>query len=201
MLLSGTNGSNNHQLSTPRGLAIHTQSGGLLVADSDNHRIMQYAPNSSSGTVVAGGNGPGTNRTQLFYPRGIFYDSSTMSILIANSKANNIVRWKLGANNWTMVAGSPLGTPGNSSPLLDYPTGVVLDSMGNLYVSDEGNHRIQFFLNGEKNGTTIAGVSGMSGATERLFNKSASVAIDRHLNLYVADYLNDRVQKFFFNGQ
>jgi hypothetical protein len=68
--------------------------------------------------------------------------------------------------------------------------------MGNMYVSDEGNHRIQFFLAGYSSGKTIAGVTRVAGSTSQLLSRPSSLALDSQLNIYVADYINDRVQKF-----
>ena len=157
---------------------------------------MSYASGASSGTVVAGGNGAGANNTQLNAPTGLYFESSTNSLLIANFGAHNIVRWVLGASSWTLVVGSINGVNGSSSTLLTYPTGVTLDSMGNLYVTDYGNHRIQLFLAGQTNGSTIAGVTGTLGAASNQLYYPYSVVLDNQLNLYVADSYNHRIQNF-----
>jgi hypothetical protein len=157
---------------------------------------MRYLLNNSSRTVVAGGNGNGINSTKLSVPYAAFYDSSSNSLLIANFGGNNIVRWVLGASNWTLVVGSQSGTAGKTSTLLDGPTDVMLDPMGNMYVADRTNHRIQFFLKGQSNGKTIAGITGKSGNNSTMLHYPNSVALDNQLNLYVADYYNHRIQKF-----
>ena len=193
----GVAGSANNQFSDPLGLALDSSSGTLYISDSGNHRVMRYLSGASSGVLVAGGNGGGTGSTQLYNPRGLYFDSSTNSLLIANNYAHNIVRWVIGANTWTLVAGSSTGILGSTSTLLSYPTDVVLDSLRNIYVSDEGNHRIQLFLAGQSNGTTILGVTGTFGSTAQLFDTPSSLAIDRQFNIYVTDYNNYRVQKFF----
>ena len=193
----GVAGSANNQFSDPLGLALDSSSGTLYISDSGNHRVMRYLSGTSSGVLVAGGNGGGTGSTQLYNPRGLYFDSSTNSLLIANNYAHNIVRWVIGANTWTLVAGSSTGILGSTSTLLSYPTDVVLDSLRNIYVSDEGNHRIQLFLAGQSNGTTILGVTGTFGSTAQLFDTPSSLAIDRQFNIYVTDYNNYRVQKFF----
>lgn len=192
----GTSGTANNQLASPIGLARDASTGTLYISDAGNHRIMRYLSGASSGTVVAGGNGAGTGITQLNNPRGLHYDASTNSLLIANNLAHNIVRWVIGASSWTLVAGSSSGTVGSTSILLSYPTDVTLDSLGNMYVSDEGNQRIQFFLLGQSNGTTMFGVTGTSGSTSDLFNTPSSVAVDSQFNVYVTDYNNFRVQMF-----
>ena len=134
--------------------------------------------------------------TQLFNPVGLYFDSSTNSLVIANSGDNTIVRWVIGASSWTLVAGDIYGLSGSTSTLLNCPFDVTLDPMGNIYVADRYNHRIQFVLAGQTNGTTIAGVTGVSGSTSTLLNNPLSLALDSQLNLYVADSYNYRVQKF-----
>jgi sugar lactone lactonase YvrE len=157
---------------------------------------MQYLVGASSGTVVAGGNGQGVNSSQLNSPIGLYFDSSSNSLVIANGGANNIVRWVLGATSWTLIAGDPSGTVGATSTMLYYPVGVALDSWGNMYVADTYNHRIQFFLAGQSSGTTIAGVAATRGNSSTLLNFPYNLVLDADLNLYVADSMNHRVQKF-----
>ncbi|CAF1495050.1 unnamed protein product [Adineta steineri] len=157
---------------------------------------MGYRPGNTTGFVVAGNNGAGGNYTQLNGPIAIYFDSLTNSVLIAIFNSHNIVRWTLGANNWTLVVGSINGLPGSTSTLLFTPTGLTLDPMGNLYVADLANHRIQLFLNGEMNATTIAGKTGQLGNDSMSLNQPYTIALDNQLNLYVADNHNHRIQKF-----
>jgi hypothetical protein len=157
---------------------------------------MRYTLNSTVGTLVAGGNGAGTNSTQLYYPRGLCFDSSTNSLIIANPYANNVVRWVIGASYWTLVAGTMNGSYGSGSTTLNNPWDVRLDPMGNIYVADRNNDRIQFFLPGQMNGTTIAGVTGQSTTSSTNLNQPLGIALDSQLNLYVSDTYNNRVQKF-----
>ncbi|CAF2072976.1 unnamed protein product, partial [Rotaria magnacalcarata] len=189
-------GSANNQLYLPAGVARDPITGTLYVSESGNHRIMSYLVNASSGTVVAGGNGPGTNRTQLNFPTGIYLDVTSNSLYIANYASNNIVRWVIGATIWTLVAGDINGMKGNSSTMLFSPFDVEVDFMGNIYVADTFNHRIQFFQAGSMNGTTIAGVTGVTGSDPYHFNCPMTLKFDSQLNLYVVDRLNHRVQKF-----
>jgi len=106
---------------------------------------MKYLSNASSGSVVGGDNLPGTNTTRLWYPHGIFFDSSTNSLLIAIAGANNVVRWILGGTQSKIVVGNTNGSAGSTSSLLNIPTDVMLDPLGNMYVLDRYNYRVQFF--------------------------------------------------------
>ena len=157
---------------------------------------MRYLSGASSGTVVAGGNGNGTGNTQLNGPFGIYLDLATNSLVIANRFSNNIVRWIIGASTWTIVAGDIGGAVGTSSTLLNSPCSLTFDALGNLYVADTANHRIQFFQAGSTNGTTIAGKTGVSGNNATLLYVPYALKLDNENNLYVADAYNQRVQRF-----
>lgn len=189
-------GNSSDQLSDPRGIVFDSTKNGIYICDYSNNRIMFYPNGIRNGTLVAGGNNKGTKYNRLSGPVGLYLDIASNSLIIANNDANNIVRWTLGASNWTLIAGNPNGSSGSTADRLWSSTDVVLDPMGNAYVSDYNNHRIQFFPVDQKNGTTIAGVTNMIGSASFLFNGSRSIALDNQLNIYVADRNNHRVQKF-----
>lgn len=84
------------------------------------------------------------------------------------------------------------------------PQSVALDSSGNVYVADYYNNRVQKFDN---NGTFITkwggdgpGYNG-SGTGDGQFQRPVGIAVDSSNNVYVADYINNRVQKFDSNGE
>lgn len=170
--------------------------GTLYIADAQNHRIMQYLSGASSGTVIAGGNGPGRANNQLSNPCGFTYDPATDSLIIVNRDAHNIVRWVLGATSWTLLAGSASGNSGATSTLLSGPFHIKLDPFQNIYVVDIENHRIQFFYANQSVGITIAGVTSTPGVSANLLNRPHGLTLDSQLNLYVADFGNNRVQRF-----
>ncbi|CAF1259201.1 unnamed protein product [Adineta steineri] len=193
---TGVSGSALDQLNFTYDIARNWNSDITYLADYYNNRVMGYRSGNTTGFIVAGDNGAGGNYTRLNGPIAIYFDSLTNSFLIANFNCHNIVRWTLGANNWTLVVGSINGLSGSTSTLLFAPTGLTLDPMGNLYVADLVNHRIQLFLNGEMNATTIAGKTGQLGNDSMSLNQPYTIALDNQLNLYVADNHNHRIQKF-----
>ena len=227
--LIGTAGSSSTQINAPRAITFDSRTNIFYVSDPVNNRVMGYTLNSTVGTLIAGGNGAGTSTTQLNNPRGLYIDYTTNSLVIANPGANNVVRWVIGASSWTLVAGNMNGSTGNIPTALNSPWDVTLDPMGNIYVADRFNHRIQFFLAGQMNGTSISGLTGVFGSSSMMlrepefihilhrsrfcylsyfFNNiytrcslyliciTLSVALDSQLNVYVADSLNARIQKF-----
>jgi len=193
---TGVPGNATNQLSSPRSAAYDASADIYFVADANNHRIMSYAFNVTSGVLVAGGNGAGSNNTQLNIPCGLYFDKITNSFLIANEGSHSVVRWKFGASNWTLLAGSSLGINGVTSTSLNWPGHLTLDPMGNMYVADSMNHRIQLFFNGQSIGITIAGKTGVARKNASLLYVPLSIELDNQLNLYVADAYNNRVQKF-----
>lgn len=181
----------------PSDLTRIASSNTLYIADTYNHRIMEYLSGASSGTVVAGGNGAGNANTQLNRPYGFAFDSTSNSFIIANYNAHSVVRWVLGASSWTLIAGV-IGSAGSTSTQFNAPLSVVLDSMNNMFITDTNNDRIQFFLADQSNGTTIAGITGSRGTANTQLNVPYWAIIDNQYNLYVADTYNERVQKFHY---
>jgi sugar lactone lactonase YvrE len=82
---------------------------------------------------------------------------------------------------------------------LDTPEGIAVSSEGTIYFSDSRNHRIRRVL---KNGiietvagTGQAGFGGDNGpALAAKLNYPRGLAIDKHDNLYIADWANHRIR-------
>ena len=196
IILVGLSGNSNSRLNTPNGIALDPTSGDLYIADQFNSRIMAYKSGTNISRLVFGNQGNGTNRTQLAYPLGLHFDSFSNSLVIANSYANNIVRYTFDEPFWTFVAGNITGFPGATSAQLYYPYEAIYDPMGNTYVADRNNHRIQFFNIGHLDGITIAGITNLNGSNTTTLTSPRSLKLDSQLNLYVADTSNHRIQKF-----
>ena len=188
------------QLNAPQGIAVDS-AGNLFLADSGNQRIRKV----SSGviTTVAGGgsslgdNGPATS-AQLNAPQGVAVDSDG-NLYIADS-LNYRVR-KVSNGVITTVAGN--GTPGFSgdngpatSAQLAGPSGVAVDSAGNLYIAD--NNRIRKVSGGVIATVAGNGTPGFSGdngpATAAQFNTPQGVAVAPTGNVYIADQANNRIR-------
>ena len=139
-------------LNVPAGIAVDG-SGNLYIADRDNNRIRRV---SSSGiiTTVAGtgvygfsdDTGPSIN-AQLSNPYGVTVDGSG-SLFIADMY-NHRIRKVSPSGIITTVAGTgSAGYSGDGGPAvnaqINLPSATALDSSGNLYIIDYGNHRIRF---------------------------------------------------------
>src|SRR5206468_1926709 len=88
-----------------------------------------------------------------------------------------------------------------TSASLNGPVAVALDASGNLYVADQGNHRIRKVAAATGIITTVAGngintFAGDGGAaTSASLSHPNGVALDAGGNLYIADLGNERIRK------
>ncbi len=108
-----------------------------------------------------------------------------------------------------LVAGSSYGFSGDGGPAtnarLASPSGLALDSSGNLYITDSRNNRIRkVTADGVITtiaGTGIAGFSGDGGpATSAQLSLPRGLAVDAAGNIYIADATNNRVRKVGADG-
>jgi hypothetical protein len=112
---------------------------------------------------------------------------------------------------FTTLAGVP-GAAGtndgiNQGAQFSFPTGVVPDKAGNLYVADFLNHAVRKMTSEGTNWsvTTIAGLPGALGYadgtnTDARFNRPAGIAIDPAGNLFVAERYNHTIRKITPSG-
>lgn len=201
-------------LQSPMGITVDA-SGDVYVADEANNRIRKI---SSSGviTTVAGtgsagfsGNGGAAISAQLNAPTSVAFDGSG-SVYIAD-RGNNVIR-KISSGGIISTFAGTAGMAGYSgdggaatAATLNAPTGMAIDALGNLYVTDKANNVIRkISTSGTIStiaGTGIAGNSGDNGdAMLARLNAPSGIAIDASGNIYVADQGNNRIRKISTTG-
>lgn len=183
--------------------------GNVYITDFANSKIREintggiiFTLAGNGKTGYAGDGGPAVN-AELNNPGGIAVDGAG-NVYIADID-NNVIRKVDTKGNISTFAGT--GTSGFSgdggaatSAKLAAPNAIAVDASGNVYVSDAGNSRIRII---STTGiiTTVAGngnfaYSGDNGpATAAAINYPYGVAIDAFDNLYIADYVNNRIRK------
>ena len=198
------------QLAGPSGIALDT-AGSVYVADAWNERIRKI--DASTGVIEtvagAGGNsyggdgGPATE-AGLGQPSAVAVDAAG-NVYVAG--AGNRIR-KVDASTGVIetVAGTgEYSYGGDGGPAteagLAQPLAVAVDTAGNVYVADTGNHRIRKIDASTGVIETVAGTGEYSyggdggPATEALLHSPAAVAVDAAGNVYLADAGNHRIRK------
>ncbi|CAF3765217.1 unnamed protein product [Rotaria socialis] len=143
-LVAGGNGLGNglNQLNFPAYLFVDRQQN-VYVSDNYNHRVMKWNKGAKEGIVVAGGQGEGNALTQLSFPNGIFVDTLG-TLYVADMRNHRVMRWTQGdQKQGTVVAGG--NGRGEGADQFNGSAGLSFDQHGNLYVVDNGNHRVQRF--------------------------------------------------------
>ncbi|HEX4950053.1 MAG TPA: BACON domain-containing carbohydrate-binding protein [Blastocatellia bacterium] len=196
------------QLNTPVGITLD-KSGNLLIADAANHRIRKL--NLSTGIITTmagngygfGGDGGQAAQAQLNFPTSVVLDHAG-NFYIADT-SNHQVRKVTAAGIISRFAGtgsSGFSGDGGQANLAQFtaPGGMTVDAAGNLYVTDQGNHRVRkiapdgIITTIAGNGTTTSPTSDEGGvATTATLNAPAGVAVDAVGNLFIADTDNHRV--------
>jgi Leucine-rich repeat (LRR) protein/sugar lactone lactonase YvrE len=196
---------------------VFDNNGHLYIADSGNHRIRKVSgqrtrkPGADSVITTFAGdgrrsyqgdNGPAT-QARLNNPSGLAVDSQN-NVYIADTD-NHRVRKVDNRGIISTVAGTgDNGYSGDGDPAiaakLNAPTGLEVDTEGNLYIADKNNHRVRKVDN-EGTITTFTGTGKRGASTDGILagvaqiNQPTDVALDQYGNLYVADKGNDTIRK------
>ena len=157
----------------------------VIVADTWNHRIVEWKRDATNGTVLAGGNGQGKRADQLSYPTDVILDKETDSLIICDCMNNRVTRWprRKGIQSGETIIDNILCW------------GLVRDDEGSLYVTDVGKHEVRRYCRGETNGTVVAGGNAEGAALNQL-NDPRYVCVDGEHAVYVSDNNNHRVMKW-----
>jgi len=195
---------------TPCFLAVNSN----VVYVSGGERVFKV--NSSGNIFTVAGNalrgfggdgGPATNAS-FSIPQGVALDSAGNVYIV--DQWNNRVRKVDTSGTISTVAGNGIqGFGGDGGPAVDAqlnrPTGVAVDSAGNLYIADSDNDRVRKVdTSGTISTAAGNGIFGFSGdggpAVSAELNFPTSLAASGR-NLYIADVANDRIRKVDSSGK
>jgi streptogramin lyase len=187
----GSFGAGPGQFWVPGAITVDAEAN-VYVMDANNHRLQKF---SGAGAVVD--RWPAVYLRDLRGPEG----STTFGDPVAVAAGLDDAMYVVDASSVVKVnstGGEPIvwGSFGTGNGRFNFPAGVGSDRLGNAYVADTGNHRIQKL--------TSAGAYvtqwGTFGNAIGQFSSPVSVATDPAGDVYVADRDNQRIQKFFSNG-
>ncbi len=194
------------RLNHPAGLAVDSI-GTLYVADGGNGRIRKISTagtiSTIAGTGTAGFSGDGgpAITAQLDGAYDVAVDG-VGTVYIADA-GNARIRKVTTAGTISTIAGNGIsGFAGDGGPAvaaqLSYPTGLAVDSGGDLYVADVFNDRVRKVTAGTINTVAGNGTGGFSGdggaAASARLNSPSGLTLDAGGSLYIADSENSRVR-------
>ena len=150
----------------PFGVALD-KAGNFYIADTGNNRVRKVSISTYTITTVAGngklgfcGDGGPATSACLSQPTGIAVDSA--GVLYIADNGNYRIRRVDTSGKITTYAGN--GSPtfcGDGQPAtlacLHSPTGVAVDTKGNVYIADEYSCRVRKILASNRTITTVAG--------------------------------------------
>jgi len=199
------------QFYLPQGVALDSATN-LYVADTQNHQIRRIAPDGAV-TVIAGSiglagyaDGVGLGAAQFNAPMAIAID--TFSNLYIADTTGELIRKITPSAVVTTIAGQPgvkshIDATGTNATF-NTPTGVGVDTLGNVYVSDQVNRTIRKI--------TPAGVVSVFAGTQSAqgtndgqgtlaqFWMTTAVVVDGNNNIYVADNGAHTIRKITSGG-
>jgi uncharacterized protein (TIGR03437 family) len=185
-------------LQNPEDVAVDA-AGNIYIADTGTNRIRRVNPQGVISTVAGGSwdcspaaNNPVQPRGLAFHPNGDLYFADLCHYI---RKINPQGQMQVVAGTGQAgFADGPAATARFNSPAK-----IAFDTAGNLYVADEGNHRVRK-IDTSGNVTTIAGTgtSGFTGnggpATAARLNTPRAVAVTANGSILVSEFGNHRVR-------
>lgn len=186
----------------PTGVAVDN-SGNVYVADQKNQLIREILPSGLVSTFAGtGAKGFANSSVELAVfnsPTGVAVDKSG-NVYVADN-GNNMIRMIDPSENVTTLAGTgSLGSNNGPAATATFngPFGVTVDTLGNIFVADQGNNMIRS-INSSGVVSTLAG-SGSSGAQNGIgatatFGLPSGIAVNDAGNVYVADLTNDLIRE------
>jgi uncharacterized protein (TIGR03437 family) len=187
----------------PYGVAIDG-AGAIYISDTTDQRIKKVSTSgiltTFAGNGVFGSSPNGGPALIIGNPRGLAFDRT--GNLYVSSGDGYLIRRITPNGTINTVAGGGTGSDGGAAvgAQLQAPTGVVVDTAGNIYIADTGNERVRRVDTTGKI-STIAGTgepayAGDNGpATAAKLFGPRQLALDRNGNLFIADAGNNRIRK------
>jgi sugar lactone lactonase YvrE len=181
-------GSDNAHFLWPWSVAFDS-AGYIYVSDAGNHRIQVFNSSGVYSTTIGVTGVSGSDNAHFNSPWRIAIDSND-NLYVADL-GNERVQIFDGSHNYVATLGIT-GQLGFDNNHFNNPRGVAVDA-NRIYVADGGNHRVQVFDRATRiYQTTLGNGPGINYS----LNWPGDVAVDSVGNIYVADELNSRVQKF-----
>ena len=197
-------------------------SSNVYIADTNNANVRKITSDGNIFTIAGSttiasnvitiafgysGDGGAATSAKLAGPAGVAIDSTGL-LYIATYADNRIRQVGKNGNISTFAGNSGYGFAGDGGPAINAqlaaPRGICVDSSGNLYLADHWNNRVRKIAGGNIStigGNGLANFGGDNGAAiSAQMSAPAGVVVDKAGNIYISDFLNNRVRMVSPNG-
>ncbi len=186
--------------------------GNVYLTDPESHRVRKVSAADGRITTVAGtgregdsGDGGPAIDAELRYPNCVAVDGHG-TLFVTDPQSSRVRRISATDHTITTVVGTGRdGDSGDGGPATDaeikYPNSLAVDGDGNLYLGDNGTHRVRRVSAVDNTITTVAGTGDEGGdgdggpATRARLTFPIGLAVDASGNLYIADSDTCRVRR------
>ena len=202
------------QLYKPQRVVLDSK-GNYYISDYYTNAVRKVTASSGTITTIAGNGLPGfagdndvATMAKISAVHGIAADSA--GIVYISDTGNNRIR-KIDAKGiiTTFAGGAYFGFNGDGGAAakadMAFPAGLALDSSGNLFVADYGNHTVRKITSAgiisTVAGTGVWGSAGDGGAANKATLQSpTSLALDAAGNIYIGDVGSTSIRKVSTDG-
>ncbi len=193
------------RFNTPHGVVVDA-AGNSYISDTANHTIRKITPGGVVTTIgglagVPGASDGNASTSRFNRPEGLAIDAQG-NLYIADS-GNHTIR-VIQASGLIVTFAGRAGAVGAKDDLrndatFNFPTGLAFDGLGNLVVTEAGNHLVRKIL-ASGSVSTLAGQAGVAGSadgvgTSAQFNSPTGLSRDQAGNVYIADTGNHTLRK------
>ena len=201
----GAHGEGKGQFIWPTGIALDKDTN-VYVTDEWLNRITKY---DRDGEYITQWGAKGSGDGNLDRKSGIAI-SKDESLYIVDSRNNRVQKFGLDGEFL-----GKFGSAGSADGQFNLPWGMCLDSDDNIFVADWRNDRVQSFTSdgkwlasfgtpgtgGDCYNARVKGGSTYSHVPVGQFNRPTGVCVDQDGDIYIADWLNNRVQVLTPDGR
>jgi DNA-binding beta-propeller fold protein YncE len=201
----GSHGEGKGQFIWPTGIALDKDAN-VYVTDEWLNRITKY---DRDGEYITHWGAQGSGDGDVDRPSGIAIGKDE-TLYIVDSRNNRVQKFGLDGKFL-----GKFGSAGSADGQFNLPWGMCLDSDDNIFVADWRNDRVQSFTSdgkwlasfgmpgtgGDCYNARVKGGITYSDAPVGQFNRPTGVCVDQDGDIYIADWLNNRVQVLTPDGR